>query len=209
MPAINALPRAVRISSSSAAPPSVSGRCPTTSSAVRRCPTASAGADCAKAACPARHQYSMALSMKPGFGAVVGEDLGPRGGEVGEPLLQDLRHPRVQLLPPAFQQARVGGLLHQRVLEDVRRVGRQAAPEEQLRSDQLLQRRAQTIFRQRTPRPRAAGSRTPGRSPRQPGPPPSRAPADRGGRGASRAGWTGSPSWATGRRARSVRPPPS
>jgi hypothetical protein len=56
-----------------------------------------------------------------------------------EPAFEGGSDARVELLPPAAQQGAVGGVLHQRVLEAVLRVGRRAAPVDQLGGDQLRQ----------------------------------------------------------------------
>jgi hypothetical protein len=49
----------------------------------------------------------------------------------------------VEDLPPALEQGFVGGVLHQRVLESVARIGRRARAEQQLRHFELRQCRAQ------------------------------------------------------------------
>ena len=58
-----------------------------------------------------------------------------------ETLLQRLRDPRMKLLPPGLEQALVGGVAHQRVLEGVARLGRLAAREYQLGRGEPVQRR--------------------------------------------------------------------
>jgi hypothetical protein len=75
--------------------------------------------------------------------AVVGEDFRPCGDDVRELLLQHVRHAGVQLLAPALEQAGVGGLLHQRVLEHIDRLRRQAAAEDQPRADEPIERQGQ------------------------------------------------------------------
>ena len=57
------------------------------------------------------------LLRQPRLAEVVREQLGLGLGGLREALLEDLRNPRVELLPAADQQAAVGGVLHQRVLE--------------------------------------------------------------------------------------------
>ena len=79
----------------------------------------------------------------------------------------------MQQLAPASQQRSIGGVLHQRVLEDVDRLGRRAAAEDQLGRDQLVEGRLAAPPRaDRRPR-RAARGRTRARSPRRSARPPS------------------------------------
>ena len=62
--------------------------------------------------------------------------LGLGGDPLGEPLPQHVDDPPVELLARALEQRLVRRLLHQRVLERVRRLGRLAAREDDLRVDQ-------------------------------------------------------------------------
>jgi len=64
-------------------------------------------------------------------------------GGVGCERFGDLR---MQLLPGIAQQAAVCCVLHQRVLEAVDRVGRRAALEDQLGSNELTEIRLQLVF---------------------------------------------------------------
>ena len=50
---------------------------------------------------------------------VIGEQLGLAFDEIGKMRFQRRRDARVQFLPPAAQQGRVGSVLHQRMLEQV------------------------------------------------------------------------------------------
>ena len=72
----------------------------------------------------------------------MGEELRLCSGNIRELLLQDPGHTGVQLLAPALEQAGVGGVLHQRVLEDVDRVRRLAARKTSSASISSFQRRA-------------------------------------------------------------------
>ena len=68
-----------------------------------------------------------------GLREVVRQQLGLALGRLGEALLQGRRDPAVQLLAPAPEQALVGGVAHQRVLEAVGRV-RSPAPRAKISS---------------------------------------------------------------------------
>ena len=57
--------------------------------------------------------------------------------KVREPAFQGASDAAMKLLPAAAQQGAVSGILHQRVLEGVLRVGRSAAAVDQLGADQL------------------------------------------------------------------------
>ena len=59
------------------------------------------------------------LLVETGPGVVVGEDLGLGRRDLGSAGQQDLGDPAVVLLPRATQQGLVGGVLDERVLEDV------------------------------------------------------------------------------------------
>ena len=80
------------------------------------------------------------LFVKPRGGSVVGQQLGAAVHDVGARSFQGLEHAGMEGLASGEQQALVRGLLHQGVLERVRRVGRHAAPEGQLCPDELRQR---------------------------------------------------------------------
>ena len=54
-----------------------------------------------------------------GSSQMMGQQFGLALDEIGEMLLQHRRDPGVQFLPPCAQQGAVGGVLHQRVLEQV------------------------------------------------------------------------------------------
>ena len=69
----------------------------------------------------------------------MGEQLGPGLPRLRPAFLQLPSDPRVQLLAPALEQARVGRVLHQGVLEGVGRRRRRAPDEHQLGGDELLQ----------------------------------------------------------------------
>ena len=64
---------------------------------------------------------------EPRLGAVPGEQLGLRVHRLGEALLQRPDDAGMQLLPLRLEQALVGGVPHQRVLEGVARLRRLAA----------------------------------------------------------------------------------
>ena len=76
---------------------------------------------------------------QPGLREVVRKQLGRGSQSVREAFLERLGDPGVQLLALAAQQAVVGRVPHQRVLEDVGRVRRHAAAEDQLGRDQPVQ----------------------------------------------------------------------
>ena len=71
------------------------------------------------------------------LGEVMRDQFGIRLDGVGKPGFQELRHLQVILLPGAFQERLVGGILNQGVLEDVLGPWRAAALIEQFRLDQL------------------------------------------------------------------------
>ena len=50
---------------------------------------------------------------------MMGQEFGLALDEIGEMLLQHRRDPSMQFLPPGAQQGAVGGVLHQRVLEEI------------------------------------------------------------------------------------------
>ena len=63
--------------------------------------------------------------------------------------LQGIGNPGVQRLALAAQQCRIGGVLHQRVLEGVKRVRGLAAAEDKTRFDELFQGMCERTLRQR------------------------------------------------------------
>jgi hypothetical protein len=58
-----------------------------------------------------------------GGGQVMGEQFGLALDEIGEVLLERRRDARVQFLPSAAEQGRLGGVLHQRVLNKYEECG--------------------------------------------------------------------------------------
>ena len=66
-----------------------------------------------------------------GGGQMMGQEFGLALDEIGEMLLQHCRDSGVQFLPPGAQQGAVGGVLHQRVLEEVGGLRRDTAAEQQ------------------------------------------------------------------------------
>ena len=78
---------------------------------------------------------------------MVREKLGLCLRVLGKLLLQRLRDAGVELLAAGLEQRAVGGVLDQRVLEAVGRIGRGAAAEDQLGGDQLVERGLQLRLR--------------------------------------------------------------
>jgi hypothetical protein len=76
---------------------------------------------------------------EPGFSIMLRKELGLVLHQLGETGFQRLGDLRVQLLPGTPQQATVGRVLHQRVLEGVDRVGRCASLEDKLGSDKAIE----------------------------------------------------------------------
>ena len=72
--------------------------------------------------------------------AVVSEKFRLGLGSLGELLFEYLNDAGMELLAPGLEQRAVGGVLDQRVLEAVGRLGRGAAAEHQLGGDQLVER---------------------------------------------------------------------
>jgi hypothetical protein len=64
--------------------------------------------------------------VAPGFGVVVGQELGLGGDGLWKPGFEQLRRLLVVLLPGAFQQGGIGGILDERMLEEVAGAGRPA-----------------------------------------------------------------------------------
>src|SRR5262249_27489216 len=75
-----------------------------------------------------------------GLGMVQREKLGLRFHEVGEATLKRSRYVAVYPLATTVQQALVGRILYQRVLESVSRLRRAAAAEDELACSQLVER---------------------------------------------------------------------
>ena len=71
---------------------------------------------------------------------MVGQKFGLALDEIAKMLLQHPRDPGMQVLPPCAQQGTVGGILHERVLEQVCRFRRHTSAEQQAGLDQLRQR---------------------------------------------------------------------
>ena len=74
---------------------------------------------------------------KSGFGVVMGQEIRLAFRPFRKVFLQDLRDVAMKLPSLAFQQAFVSRFLHQSVLEDVTRLWRRAAAEDQLGVRQL------------------------------------------------------------------------
>jgi len=74
------------------------------------------------------------------------------GRDLGKALLKSLCDTCMRLLPSAAQQGAVGGILHQRMLEGVFRVGWHATTKDQLSADQLGQGLVQLLRRHRRDR---------------------------------------------------------
>ena len=116
-----------------------------------------------------------------GAGQMMGQEFGLALDEIGEMLLQHRRDPGMQFLPPCAQQRAVGGVLHQRVLEEVGGVRSDAAAEQQPGIAELIQRGSQLASQHAAPPARSVHRRTRGRAPRRSAQPPWRpARADRG-----------------------------
>ena len=77
------------------------------------------------------------------LGVVVRQQVGLGRFSVRQTFLDDPGDLAVQLLPAPSKQRVVGGVLHQRVLEGVKRIGRRALLERQPRLGQLGQRLVQ------------------------------------------------------------------
>ena len=71
-------------------------------------------------------------------GEVMGQGLRLALASVRKPLFERFGDARMQLLSPAFEERLVGGVLDQRVLETVGRLGRRAVAEHQLGGDELI-----------------------------------------------------------------------
>jgi hypothetical protein len=73
------------------------------------------------------------------LGQMPGEHLGLVIADLGKTRLQHVRDARVKVLPPGFEQRLVGGVLDQRVLKGVGRLGHRATAKHQFRGDQLIE----------------------------------------------------------------------
>ena len=71
---------------------------------------------------------------------MMGQEFGLALDEIGEILLQHRRDPSMQFLPPSAQQHAIGGVLHQRVLEEVGGMRSGAAAKQQSGIAELTQR---------------------------------------------------------------------
>ena len=74
-------------------------------------------------------------------GQMMGQQFGLALDEIGEILLQHIGDPGMQFLPPRAQQRAVGGILDQRVLEQVGGLRAVTAKEQQPGIVELIQRR--------------------------------------------------------------------
>ena len=129
---IRAEPIAVRSESSCLRRSSEAGRDATSSSPLAKCAAASRLADLVIARWPAFSHHGTACGSQAGQRVVLRHRLRLGLGDVGELGFQRGGDPSMDLLAPAFQQALVGGVAHQRVLERVGRLRRRAAAEHQL-----------------------------------------------------------------------------
>ena len=77
---------------------------------------------------------------------VLGEQLGLGGSCLWKPLLEHPGDAGMELLASGFEERLVGNVLHHGVLEGVNGIRRDAVAEDQLRSDQLVETRAQLIL---------------------------------------------------------------
>src|SRR5215813_11871052 len=84
--------------------------------------------------------------------AMAGENFGMRCCDVGELAFDGRGETAVELLASAPEQGAVGGILDQRVLEGVFRVGRAPAAEDELGADELRQGIVQLRLRHRRDR---------------------------------------------------------
>ena len=103
---------------------------------------------------------------------MVGQDFRPGLAYARRALFEHLRDSGVELLALGLEQRLVGRVLDQGVLEAVGRLGRRAAAEDQLGSDELIEGAVAARPRPAVRPRRAARGRTPGRSRRRSGPPP-------------------------------------
>ena len=80
---------------------------------------ASALAECSIVRCPAFRKYSMAFSVSPASAKMIGHHLGLRFDRVAESRHQGVGNPTVKLLALTPHHSGIGGILDQRMLEDV------------------------------------------------------------------------------------------
>ena len=85
--------------------------------------------------------------VEPGFGQVICEQFWLGFDDSRKPLLEHVRDASVQLLAPGLEQRLIGGVLDQRVLETVDRLGRAAAAKHELGGDQLVEPAFQLLLR--------------------------------------------------------------
>src|SRR3989442_1427138 len=93
-------------------------------------------------------QLDAALSVA-GFGIVTRQRLWLACGQIGEPSLESTGNPAMQLLTAAANKACISSILHQRMLELVQRIRRDAALKDQLGMDEPRERVPQLFFGQR------------------------------------------------------------
>src|SRR5262245_14346286 len=74
------------------------------------------------------------------------QDFGLSDSDVRKALRQNRSNAGMELLPRPTKQGAVGSLLHQRVLEHVDRIGRCAAPIDELRCDELAKRATEFVL---------------------------------------------------------------
>jgi hypothetical protein len=86
---------------------------------------------------------------QPRLHVVVGQKFGLRLDGLRKMLLDRGGDPGVQALSLRAHQGRIGGVLHERMLEAVSRLRRRPAPEHQARADEVVQRCLQFALRQR------------------------------------------------------------
>ena len=79
----------------------------------------------------------------------MGHRLRLGGHDIKKPLFERSGNRAMQLVAPAANQACVGGVLHKRVLELIRGIGRDTPLVDQLRIDELRERGVQGLLRKR------------------------------------------------------------
>ena len=87
--------------------------------------------------------------VNPGLREMTGQEFGLALNDSGELRFERSGDTRMKLHSPAFEEGRVGDVLDQRVLEGVGRVGRLAAPENQVGADKPNERFAERRLLQR------------------------------------------------------------
>jgi hypothetical protein len=83
---------------------------------------------------------------EPGLGVMLREELGLAVHQLGGMGFERIGDLRVELLTSAAQQAPVRRVLHQRVLEGIDCIGRNAALESQLRGDEASESASQLVL---------------------------------------------------------------